>query len=100
MNFLDIVKLTLNDSGQRREVVCIDRRAVAELAHHFESMDAERRADQTVERIGPNAHLRHAVELCYVHAKGASMEDTLDVVVETLYKLRQKDKKVKEGVRG
>jgi len=95
MNFIDLVKRTLADRSQRREVVLINRRAVEELVHRFVSLDAERRADQTVERIGPHAHLRYAVELCYVHYKGAGLEDTLDVVVETLYKLRQKDKKIK-----
>ena len=99
MNFVDVIKYSLNDRLQRREVVVVNRRALEELVHHFVSMDAERRADQPVERVGPHTHLRRAVELCYAHKEGASMEDTLDVVVETLYKLRQKDKKTKEAGR-
>lgn len=96
MIFIEILKRALNDRSQRRRFVMVDRKALEELMYHFETLDAEHRAGEPAERVVVYTHLRLAVELCYAKSKDKAMEDTLDVVVDTLHKLRQKAKKARD----
>lgn len=99
MNFINRIKEQMNNHenqrGHSRNIVTVDRNALRELVHHFESMDSAIRAEK--DALVPDYYRNRThsliVELqAMFHNSGA--EETMDIVMFTITELRKKEIKV------
>lgn len=102
MNFLNLVKLGLDDIRGTRGKAIVDRQALRELIEHFERLDSHARAmhahDNSTRHKDSAYVLSTAIEAMY-HQQGKNAETTLLVIMETLMPLMQQRQKESEKPR-
>ena len=93
MNFLKRIKQQFNSRenyrGQSYDKVTVDRSALTELVHHFESMDTALRADNTPAQTSNRTHALVLEVEAMFHGSGA--EETMDIVMFTIAEIRKRE---------